>query len=141
MSFQPPTPHPHPHPRLFYLPPPPVPPPTPHMTYDCPSANEVTLKNMGETEYYQTMIKHNKEQWVSLSYMNRTESQITLKSSEIPLFDQPFVQDYIKENIKALLPPALCEGSYQWFPSQRASNKVNVSILMTSSCKGVPNSL
>ena len=93
MSFQPPTPTP-----VSSTPPPPPPP------YDCPSANEneVTLKNMGETEYYQTMIKHNKEQWVSLSYMNSTESQITLKSSAIPLFDQHFVQDYIKENIKVL---------------------------------------
>ena len=58
-------------------------------------------------------------------------SRWRLKSPALPLFTQPFIQDKIKENMKA---PRhwLCPGTSPVtgeFPAQMASNWENVSIL------------
>ena len=54
----------------------------------------------------------------------------TLSDQPRDFFTQPFIQVYIKENIKALRHWPLCVEftDNQWFPVQRASNAENVSI-------------
>ena len=77
--------------------------------------------------------------WILTALLHFSGVTISSMASQSPAslsFAQPFVQTQIKERVK-LRVTGLCEGNplvTGGFPSQRASNTPNVSILMTSSC-------
>ena len=79
-------------------------------SYDCPSASEATLKNMGKWIDNMKPVKiHNVTSTKQIFFFfNKTDySDITwtswcLKSLATPKFVEPFVQAHIKENIKTL---------------------------------------